>query len=167
MVAAHLLTVAFLAIGWCAQAGQFPMSFKSLHETVLQPSSSLAVPLSLLWVGLVTTSMTVFLETLAMEKVSAAESAVIYSSEPIWGTAFAAMLLGETIGWNTGIGAVLIILACSWSSVGVTIQSKVLSFMAAVGTGGMNARVKLDDDDSVEIPQVDRHQSVGILAPPL
>ena len=166
-MAAHLLTVAVLAIGWCAQAGQFPMSFERLHETVLQPSASLAVPLSLLWVGLVTTSMTVFLETLAMEKVSAAESAVIFSSEPIWGTAFAAVLLGETIGWNTGIAAILIVLACSWSSVGLTIQSKVLSFMAAVGMGGINGCVNLDDDDSIETLQVDRRQSVRNLAPPL
>ncbi|CAM9174071.1 unnamed protein product, partial [Laminaria digitata] len=118
IVAAHLLTVAVLAIGWCAQAGHIPVSFESFRETVFPSSGSLAVPLSLLWTGLVTTALTVFLETLAMEKVSAAESAVLFSTEPIWGTAFAAVLLGETIWWNTGLGAMLIVLACTWSSVG-------------------------------------------------
>ncbi|CAN0488761.1 unnamed protein product, partial [Ectocarpus sp. 12 AP-2014] len=61
---------------------------------------------------LVTTSLTVFGETVAMKKVSAAESTIILSTEPIWGTAFAAALLGESIGWNTGLGAVLIVSAC-------------------------------------------------------
>ncbi|CAN0054129.1 unnamed protein product, partial [Ectocarpus sp. 4 AP-2014] len=68
--------------------------------------------------GLVTTSLTVFGETVAMKKVSAAESTIILSTEPIWGTAFAAALLGESIGWNTGLGAALIVSACTWTSVG-------------------------------------------------
>ena len=71
-----------------------------------------------------------------MEKVSAAESAVIFATEPIWSTAFAAAVLGETIGCNTGLGAVLIILACTWSSVGLAIQSKLQSLVAAMGVAG-------------------------------
>ena len=41
----------------------------------------------------------VFLETLAIDKVSVSDSTVILSTEPIWGTAFAAVLLGGTIRW--------------------------------------------------------------------
>ncbi|CAM9712231.1 unnamed protein product [Laminaria digitata] len=145
IVAAQLLTVAVLAIGWCSQAGQVPVSFESLHETVLPSSGSLAVPLSLLWTGLVTTSLTVFGETMAMKKISAAESTIILSTEPIWGTAFAAVLLGETIGWNTGLGAMLIVSACTWSSAGPAIQSKLLSLIAATGAAGTSAGVDVDD----------------------
>lgn len=136
LVGAQLLTVAVLAGVWCAGAGDLPLSLDSLKETVLPASGSLAVPISLLWTGLVTTALTVFGETLAMRKVSAAESTVILSTEPIWGTAFAAILLGETIGWNTGLGAVLIVSACTWTSVGPALQSKVLSLIAAAGAAG-------------------------------
>lgn len=126
IVAARLLTVAVFANGWCAQAGQLPVSFESLYETVLPSSGSLVIPLALLWIGLMSTSLPVLAETLAMEKVSAAESTVIFSTEPIWGTGFAALLLDESIGWNTGLGAMLVILACTWSSVGPAIQSNLL-----------------------------------------
>ncbi|CAN0091716.1 unnamed protein product [Ectocarpus sp. 8 AP-2014] len=71
-----------------------------------------------------------------MKKVSAAESTIILSTEPIWGTAFAAVLLGESIGWNTGLGAVLIVSACTWTSVGPALQSKMLSLAAAVAGAG-------------------------------
>ena len=53
-----------------------------------------------------------------MRSLSAAESTVIYSTEPLWGAAFAAATLGETLGWNTFVGALLIICACLWSSIG-------------------------------------------------
>lgn len=139
IVAAHLLAVLVLAIGWCALAGQIPGSFESLQETVLPSSGSLSVFLSLLWAGLMTTSLPVFLETLAMQNVSAAESTVIFSTEPIWGTVFAAALLGETTGWNTGIGATLIVLACTWSLLGPAIQTNVLPFIGASRVGDTSA----------------------------
>ena len=68
--------------------------------------------------GIVTTALTSFGENVAMKKLSAAESTVIYSTEPLWGTAFAAVALGEQVGWNTGVGAFLILSACVWSSLG-------------------------------------------------
>lgn len=148
-MAAQLLTVAVLATGWCAQAGQLPLSLDSLLETVFPASGSLAVPISLLWTGLMTTALTVFGETLAMKKVSAAESTIILSTEPIWGTAFAAILLGETVGWNTGLGAVLIVSACVWTSVGPMLQSKLLSLIAATGAAGTVGDSGLVDVDDM------------------
>lgn len=65
-----------------------------------------------------TTALTVFAENIAMRNLSAAESTVIYSTEPLWGAAFAAAFLGENFGWNTFAGASLIITACVWSSLG-------------------------------------------------
>lgn len=72
---------------------------------------------------------------------------MILSSEPIFGTAFAAILLGETVGWNTGLGALLIVAACTWTSVGPAIQSKLLSAIATTGAVGASpgeAEVDLD-----------------------
>ena len=43
IVATHLLSVAALAIGWCAQAGRISPSFGIFHETVLPSSESLVV----------------------------------------------------------------------------------------------------------------------------
>eukprot|EP00903_Cladosiphon_okamuranus_P009371 g8935.t1 len=151
LVAAQLLTVAVLAVAWCAQAGDLPLSVASLKEIVLPSSGNLAVPISLIWTGLITTSLTVFGETLAMKKVSAAESTIILSTEPIWGTAFAAFLLGERIGWNTGLGALLIVSACTWSSMGPALQAKMLSLVAAVaGASSVVEGGMVDVDDLAE-----------------
>jgi hypothetical protein len=54
-----------------------------------------------------------------MESLNVAESTVIYSTEPLWGAAFAALTLGEHVGWNTVFGAVMILTACVLSSQGI------------------------------------------------
>jgi drug/metabolite transporter (DMT)-like permease len=74
------------------------------------------------WTGVVTTALTAYGENYAMKSLSAAESTVIYSTEPLWGTAFAAVALGEHVGLNTFVGAALILSACVWSSVGPTLS---------------------------------------------
>lgn len=72
---------------------------------------------------MVTTALTIYGENIAMRSLSAAESTVIYSTEPLWGAAFAATFLGETLGWNTFLGAALILTACAWSSLGPNLAS--------------------------------------------
>ncbi|MQM20891.1 hypothetical protein Taro_053921 [Colocasia esculenta] len=61
-----------------------------------------------LYTGIFSTVLCLWAEMSAMCDVSATETAIIYGLEPLWGAAFAWILLGErwdTIGW---IGAVLI-----------------------------------------------------------
>jgi drug/metabolite transporter (DMT)-like permease len=70
---------------------------------------------ALLWTGIMTTALTSFGENLAMKQLSAAESTVIFSSEPLWGTFFGSLILGESVGTNTFFGALFIIGACLWS----------------------------------------------------
>lgn len=77
---------------------------------------------AIVWTGVVTTAFTSYGENVAMKKLSATESVVIYSTEPIWGTAFAALTLHEAIGWNTLVGALLIISACLWSTLGPSLS---------------------------------------------
>lgn len=70
----------------------------------------------LVWTGVVTTALTTYGENFALKSLSSAETTVIFSTEPLWGTAVAALTLGEHLGPNTFAGAFLIILACMWSS---------------------------------------------------
>ena len=70
------------------------------------------VMFSLAWTGLITTAGCALFEGIAMKQLTGAEVTLIYSTEPIFATFWAALLLGETVGINTIIGAVLIISAC-------------------------------------------------------
>lgn len=42
----------------------------------------------------------------------------MYTLEPLFAAAISAVFLGESIGMNTIIGALCIILACVWSALG-------------------------------------------------
>jgi len=68
--------------------------------------------LALMWCGGVATALILVLETIALSKLSSSETAVVFSSEPIWGVLFASILLGETVGSNDIVGGALIISAC-------------------------------------------------------
>ena len=91
------------------------------------------VALAILWTGIVTTALTSFGENYAMKSLSSAETTVIFSTEPLWGTAFAAVVLGESVGSNVFVGAALILCACIWSSLGpsVTLSSVTASILSS------------------------------------
>jgi len=72
---------------------------------------------ALCWTGLVTTAFTVYLETLALKTLSAAETTMIFSTEPLFGASFAAVVMGETFGTGGLIGAVLILAGCIFSNI--------------------------------------------------
>lgn len=74
---------------------------------------------SLFWTGCITTALTVYMENLALESLSAAETTLIFSTEPLWGTAFAVAVMGEQMGLNAAAGAGLILAACLYSNLGV------------------------------------------------
>ena len=95
--------------------------FIAIYQQLDAITSNWKVIAALLWTGIMTTAITTFGENIAMKTLNAAESTVIYSTEPLWGTAFAAITLGETIGWNTALGALFIITACAWRSVSVQV----------------------------------------------
>ena len=67
---------------------------------------------SLLWTGVISTALTVYMETVALKTLSAAETTLIFSSEPVWGSAVAALLLGERFGMDAVMGALLILTGC-------------------------------------------------------
>ena len=69
---------------------------------------------ALVWTSCFTTALTVWLETKALGKLSAAETSLLFSTEPLWGTAFAALALGENIYQSTFVGGAMILAACVW-----------------------------------------------------
>ncbi|XP_008450239.2 uncharacterized protein LOC103491903 isoform X1 [Cucumis melo] len=62
-----------------------------------------------LYTGLLSTGFCLWLEMAAMCDVSATETAIIYSLEPVWGGSFAWILLGERWGLSGWIGAALVL----------------------------------------------------------
>lgn len=75
--------------------------------------------LGLVWTGVISTALTVYMETLALKTLSAAETTLIFSTEPLWGTAFAALIVHEQLGIDAGIGALLILTGCVFSNLGI------------------------------------------------
>jgi len=82
---------------------------------VLQTDSRL-VP-ALIWTSVFTTALTVWLETKALGKLSSSETTLLFSTEPLWGAAFAHAALGEHLGPNTFVGGALILAACMSRSI--------------------------------------------------
>ena len=61
---------------------------------------------------MITTAANRLGETTALGKLSSAEASVLLATEPLWAALFAALLLGEQLGWNDGVGGALIVAAC-------------------------------------------------------
>jgi drug/metabolite transporter (DMT)-like permease len=80
----------------------------------------------LVWTGLITTAFTIWMETLALKTLSAAETTLIFSTEPLFGAAFAAAVAGECFGREAGIGAAFIIGGCLVSGLDLDAQIKKL-----------------------------------------
>jgi drug/metabolite transporter (DMT)-like permease len=80
--------------------------------------SSPSLLFSLFWTGCITTAVTIYMETLALKTLTAAETTLIFSTEPLWGTAFAATVMGEQVGLNAAIGGLAILTGCLYSNLG-------------------------------------------------
>jgi drug/metabolite transporter (DMT)-like permease len=76
----------------------------------------------LFWTGVVTTAFTIWMETLALKTLSAAETTLIFSTEPLFGTAFAAIVANECFGKEAAIGAAFIIGGCLVSGIDLNMR---------------------------------------------
>ena len=72
---------------------------------------------ALCWTGLITTALTVYMETLAMKTLSAAETTMLFSTEPLFGGVCAATVLGEQFGVGGLIGGALVLAGCLASNI--------------------------------------------------
>lgn len=79
----------------------------------------LTSPLALggiLYTGLVTTALALWVESIAFARVPATDASIILTTEPLFAAAFGAIYLGETFGMSDYAGACLIIFACVLAS---------------------------------------------------
>lgn len=84
-------------------------------ESITGALNSAEMGAAVLWTGLITTALTVFLQTTSVSKLSSQEATVLISTEPIWAALFSSVLLQEVIGPNAFIGGGLIVGACIFS----------------------------------------------------
>jgi hypothetical protein len=64
------------------------------------------------WTGIVTTVVAITVQGIALQKASATDASLIFSTEPIWGSLFARWLLNESLTKTTYIGGAFILAAC-------------------------------------------------------
>ncbi|CAM9269168.1 unnamed protein product [Scytosiphon promiscuus] len=118
----QLLSVAGLTGIWCVfSAGGHLPDFSFMKDPPVMGA--------LAYTGLVTTSLAIWLETICLEKVPAAEMSVIFSTEPLWATLVSGVFLKETMGPNALVGAGVILLAC------LVAQSEQISELLGIGRG--------------------------------
>jgi len=70
----------------------------------------------LVWTGLVSTALAVYLETVALQVVSATELTILMTSVSLWGSAFAYVTMGETISPIGMVGGLMILCGCALSA---------------------------------------------------
>lgn len=106
-----IATTAILSWIWCILVG----STSSLMTLIQSDPIHTNLPLvfSILWTGIVSTSINYVIEIAALGRVPPAEASVLLASEPIWAAVFAAVVLGNTsLGVNDYIGGSCIVAAC-------------------------------------------------------
>ena len=69
-----------------------------------------------LYTGVLTTAFALYAETVALKYIPSEKASVIYTTEPLWGAAFAYVLLGERMGVNGYVGGALILASSFLSS---------------------------------------------------
>jgi drug/metabolite transporter (DMT)-like permease len=113
LLAVFLGSALFMAI---SSSSEQPLLWS---DQILQTLHNPLIWAGLVWTGLVTTALTVYMETVALQTLSAAETTLIFSTEPLWGSLTAAWLLSESFGGRAIMGGGLIVAACLVSSLGV------------------------------------------------
>ena len=114
LTAMQLLTTAVLSILSCVMLSGLS-GLPSFHEIITWVRNPVILR-SILLTGLINTALTVYLETSAMKTLSATETTMLLSTEPIFGSIFASQILGESFGTGGMIGANLILFACILSN---------------------------------------------------
>lgn len=97
LTAVQLVVVAVLGIVWA-----LPEFFGQIPKI----SSNLGV---ILYLGLIATAATILIQAVAQRKVSATQTAIIYTLEPVFAAIFAFWLLGESLGVRGLLGAGMVI----------------------------------------------------------
>lgn len=68
---------------------------------------------AIIYLGVVSTALSNYLQTIAQQGISAERASIIYAMDPVYGAVFANLILGETLGTQGMVGAGLIALAAA------------------------------------------------------
>lgn len=110
--AACLWVVTILAAVWSFVQGTMTGNLSTLIPQLITIASS--HPLELVYLSGVTTALANYIQTKAQKDVSAERASVVYSLDPVYGAAFAWLLLGENLGGPQAyLGAGLITVAAA------------------------------------------------------
>lgn len=107
-----LFTTALMAAVWASFNGQLPgnkTEWIDLWNVLV--SDVRWIPM-LLYNSFISTGWTAITEQRALKVLSSSDTTLIYSLEPVFASIFASWFLNELLGWNTLLGATLIVLAC-------------------------------------------------------
>ncbi|CAE8601252.1 unnamed protein product, partial [Polarella glacialis] len=98
--AVSMLTVAGLCLPWALAQAAIATSVPEALSEVGHRSAALVQehPMALLYLGVLTTAFTSWLQTIGQQSVAATTASVIYALDPLWGCFFAYLWLGEELG---------------------------------------------------------------------
>jgi len=108
----QLQAVAFGAVLFALLSVGLP----SMDDLVLWLSNEFIVK-ALLWTGLVSTALALYLETVALKIVSASELTILMTSISLWSASFAYLTMGEVLSSSGMLGGFLILSGCLMSAV--------------------------------------------------
>lgn len=104
------VTAAKLLVVCLAAWGYYITTNGALPDIGLVTASGTAVA-GLLWTGLITTALSLLVESVAFRYVDATSASVIFTTEPLWAALFAMWLIQEPLSAADGVGGLLVILA--------------------------------------------------------
>ncbi len=130
--AANLWTVAFLSLVWTVSvsfnclADDASVMTHALPDRLAQTiqyafqqtvNTITSNPLQLIYLSAVTTAFANYIQSIAQKEVSAERASIFYALDPVYGAAFANVLLGETLGLWGWVGASLIAMAAATNAI--------------------------------------------------
>lgn len=101
-------------IVWMAVLGGVWMLFSALGTDALQTlphRMSWSIGLGLAYLGMVATSLMLFIQAMAQQHVAAEKAALVYAMEPVFAGLFAWLWLGEGLTFMAATGAALVVFA--------------------------------------------------------
>ena len=106
-----IATTAILSWIWCILVGSTSSLMTLLQSDPIH--TNLPLVFSILWTGIISTSINYVIEIAALGRVPPAEASVLLASEPIWAAVFATVVISNTsLGANDYIGGSCIVAAC-------------------------------------------------------
>lgn len=115
LTAAQLSMIAGVSVGVAVVTSPSDLpDFAQVSEWLSNPTILFAI----LWTGLITTALTVAMETFALKTLSAAEATMIFSTEPIFGGICASYVLHEQFGVGGLVGSAMVLGGCLYSKLG-------------------------------------------------